>query len=208
MTGLVDKGRAVDIVDLDFSKAFDTVSHKIVTDKLLMYGLDKQAERWIENWLNVWAQRVVTSGMKSSWRPVTSSVPQGSILGPVLFNIFVTNNFIANNCPIWMMGDGQGVALHLGRNNPRHQYTLGAIQLKSSLAEKDLVDTKLNMSQQWDLEAKKVNGVRGCMRQSRSREGILPSTQHWCTFYKSYSYKTTEEPFNPSNQLTSELCIE
>ena len=45
MTGLVDKGRAVDIPYLDFNKAFDTVSHKILTDKLLMYGLDKQTVR-------------------------------------------------------------------------------------------------------------------------------------------------------------------
>jgi len=45
MTGLVDKGRAMNIVDLDFSIVFGTVSHKIVTDKLLMYRLDKQTVR-------------------------------------------------------------------------------------------------------------------------------------------------------------------
>jgi len=52
MTGLVDEGRAVNIVYLDFSKAFDTVSQKILIDKLLTYMLDEETVRWIENWLN------------------------------------------------------------------------------------------------------------------------------------------------------------
>ncbi|KAK4832897.1 LOW QUALITY PROTEIN: hypothetical protein QYF61_026447 [Mycteria americana] len=70
-------------------------------------------------------------------------------------------------------------ALHLGRNDPRHQHRLGANQLESSLAEKDLgvLDTRLNMSQYCALAAKKANGILGCIRgsvASRSREGILP----------------------------------
>ncbi|KAK4819183.1 hypothetical protein QYF61_025998 [Mycteria americana] len=70
--------------------------------------------------------------------------------------------------------------LPLGRNNPRHQYVLGATQLESSLAGKDLgvlVDTKLTMSQQRALAAKRASGVLGCVRQSiasRRREVILP----------------------------------
>lgn len=52
MTGLADEEKAVDIVYLDLSKAFDTVSYKYLTDKLLIYGLDVQTIRWIENHLN------------------------------------------------------------------------------------------------------------------------------------------------------------
>ncbi|KAK4818016.1 hypothetical protein QYF61_004129 [Mycteria americana] len=74
----------VDIVCLDFSEAFDTVSYKILIEKLLMYGLDKQTVRWAENRLSGCGQRLVMSGTKSSWRPA-------SILSPVLFNIFIND---------------------------------------------------------------------------------------------------------------------
>lgn len=49
MTSLMDKGREVDIVFMDFSKAFATASHKILRDKLMKYGLQEQAGRWIQN---------------------------------------------------------------------------------------------------------------------------------------------------------------
>jgi len=76
-TGWVDEGRAVNVVYLNFSKASDTVSCNILVGKLRTCGLDEWSVRWIENWMNGRAQRVVISGTEAGWRPVARGVPQG-----------------------------------------------------------------------------------------------------------------------------------
>ena len=67
MTHLVGEGKAVDVVCLDFSKAFDTVSHSILLEKLAAHVLDMCVLCLVKNWLEGQAQRVVVNGIKSSW---------------------------------------------------------------------------------------------------------------------------------------------
>lgn len=81
--------RAVNIVYLDLSMDFDSVSHKILIEKLSSSGLDQQTARWIEIWLNSQAQRVVISDTKSGWRLATCSVPQRTVFSPVVLIIFI-----------------------------------------------------------------------------------------------------------------------
>lgn len=108
MTGQADEG----VVYVGFSKAFDTVSRKILIKKLLVYGLDEQTVRWTENWLKGHALRVVISDTKSGWRPVTTGVPQALILSPVLFNIWMMRQSCLDSASLQMTPNWEKWLIH------------------------------------------------------------------------------------------------
>ena len=87
----LDNGRCVDVVYLDFSKAFDKVQHRILLGKLISYGINSYVVRWISNYLSDRFQKVIINGWESDLLPMSSGVLQGSILGPFLFKIFIND---------------------------------------------------------------------------------------------------------------------
>ena len=90
-TNTLDRSNEIDCIYIDFKKAFDSVPHNRLLLKLQSYGIEGNVYDWIKSFLTNRKQRVAIGGEFSKWKSVLSGIPQGSVLGPILFILFVND---------------------------------------------------------------------------------------------------------------------
>lgn len=143
---LVEKNDTVHTAVLDFAKAFDKVSHQLLMKKLLKTGISLDIVKWIQNFLTDRFQRVVMEGVESRLLSVTSGVPQGSVLGPTLFLVYINDiGEMLKFCKIRLFADD--ALLYASVNN----------QLNADCFQKDL-----DILERWCEDWKMVFNVGKC----------------------------------------------
>ena len=96
---------STDCLYMDYQKAFDTVPHKRLLSKLNSYNINKDVLKWITEYLDKRLQFVEVNGKKSKWLQVTSGIPQGSVLGPLLFLVYINDLPDKINSTVYMYAD-------------------------------------------------------------------------------------------------------
>ena len=90
---VLDKGNFVYAIFMDLSKAFNTLNHDLLITKLEAYGLSSNSFRYICSYLSQCLQRTGVNNSFSLWKDIIAGVPQGSILGPLLFNLYILTTY-------------------------------------------------------------------------------------------------------------------
>ena len=135
----MQKGKQTDLILLDFSKAFDKVSHEKLIYKLHNYGVKGKTLTWIKSFLDNRTQTVVVDGKQSRTAPVTSGVPQGSVLGPILFLAYINDLPDNITSQVRLFADDTVVYAAISR-------------MDDSLALQRDLDTLQTWENKWDME--------------------------------------------------------
>jgi len=160
----INDGQVVDLIFFDFSKAFDRVSHRVLLEKLQCIGVHPLLVHWIEQYLHSRSMCVRVAGGISDPILVKSGVPQGSVLGPILFLIYV--NYVSSgiSCSFQMFADD--VKLYLELDN---------VDCQAGLAEgQSNIDKLVGTGEEWGLSMNVSKCV--CMRFSRRGTRVSSNT--------------------------------
>ena len=121
-TEALDNGTGVDCIYMDYQKAFDTVPHNRLVSKLSAYGTGQNMIKWIKNYLSGRMQQVTINGKTSEWHKVTSGIPQGSVIGPLLFITFINDLPDIVQSPVYLFADDTKIFRLI--QNPEDRNTL------------------------------------------------------------------------------------
>ena len=155
----VDRGLRTDMAIFDFSKAFDSVPHQRLLTKLHAYGIRNNILKWISTFLTSRRQRVVVNGCQSSWLPVASGVPQGTVLGPLLFLLYINDITCEIRSQIRLFADD--CIVYRTITNP----------LDSAILQQD-IDSLQSWADTWQMQF----NSRKCHIMSISRQRCRPHT--------------------------------
>ena len=134
----LDRGDSVDVLYLDFKKAFDSVPHERLLRKIYAYGFRGNLFDWIKDFLNGRKQRVSVNGSFSDWSDVLSGIPQGSVLGPLFFTIYINDLSSSLKNKVLLFADDTKIYTTISRSHP-----------SSSL--QDDIDSCVKWSSVWQL---------------------------------------------------------
>ena len=153
-TEIINEGDGIDVAYLDFRKAFDLVSHRHLIYKMSKYGITGQILKWIESFLHQRTQRVVVRGTMSEVFPVTSGVPQGSVLGPVLFLIFINDLPLEMLSPLSLFADDSKLFARILAENRK--------RITRIINGNEILQRDLNTIREWAIKWKMEFNVDKC----------------------------------------------
>ena len=147
-TEILDQDDGIDVVYLDFRNAFDLVSHRHLIHKISKYGIKHQVLDWVKAFLSHRKQKIVIHGTSSESFDVTSGVPQGSVLGPILFLIFINDLPLEVISPVSLFADDTKIFTRIASdlNQKKLQGEYGSDVLQKDL---DNIDEWAN---KWKME--------------------------------------------------------
>ena len=152
-TEILDMEDGIDVAYLDFRKAFDLVSHRHLLHKMAKYGITGGVLDWVKAFLSDRKQRVNVRGESSDWFNVTSGVPQGSVLGPILFLIFINDLPLEIVSPLSLFADDSKIFSRIVTDKNRGRGNVGG---------REILQRDLDRIREWAVKWKMEFNVGKC----------------------------------------------